>query len=165
MSNPQRPQYDIRKRAEWILRLLYAPDSRGRKKGPLFGKTRMMKACFLIHRKMGENFPDVETGFDFRPDKYGPLDPDVYSALSLLETEEKITIEDCDEHSDKYESTKYSLTKEGARKAETLFIELPEKQQELVKWVKSEHALKNLNKLLVYVYDEYPEMTTKSELV
>ena len=154
----------VRLRAEWILRLLYAPGSGARKKQPIYGITRLMKATFLLHRKMEENFPDVKTGFDFRPDKYGPLDEDVYAAITYLENNGLIAVEDEKEHADQYECVKYSLTPEGAREARKLYESLPEGQQRLVDWIKKEHAMKPLGELLAYVYNQYPEMTTKSEL-
>lgn len=159
-----RKKHTVRDRAEWILRLLYAPDRHGRKKRPLFGKTRIMKAAFILHRKLEEHF-GLETGFDFRPDKYGPLDPEVYSALTYLENEGLITITESDDHDDTYDLVKYALTEDGGRKAEELYYDIPEEQRELVDWVKGEHAMKKLGELLTYVYDEYPEMTTKSELI
>lgn len=165
MAQSPPPEYDIRHRAEWIQRLLYAPDSHGRLKRPIFGKTRMMKACFLIHKKLQEEHGVEKTGFSFRPDKYGPLDPEVYSALGLLQNEDKIRIVDSEEHDSQYDAVKYVLTPEGVESAENLYSDLPEGQQRLVEWVKSEHAMKRLGELLTYVYDQYPEMTTKSELV
>lgn len=166
MATAESGEYDIKKRSEWILRLLYAPDRHGRNKQPLFGKTRLMKATFLLHRKLEEHFNgDIQTGFDFRPDKYGPLDPDVYSAVSLLENQGDIEVLDEEDHDDKYDLVKYKLTQDGAKRAATLYEDLSPEKQELVDWVKAQHAMKPLGELLSFVYDNYPEMTTKSELV
>lgn len=164
MSHVSEDTPPIRSRAQWILRLLYAPDSRGRKKRPIFGKTRLMKSVFLLHRKLNEHFPEVDTGFEFRPDKYGPLDPEVYAAVTYLQNHDFIEVTPPDEHSDQYDSVKYSLTPEGARKAEELYRALPGEQRSLVDWIKREHAMKELGELLAFVYNQYPEMTTKSKL-
>lgn len=158
------PKHDVRDRAEWILRLLYAPDSYGRNNTPLYGKTRLQKAAFLLDRKLEEKF-DVETGFNFKPDKYGPFDKDIYSAVTLLENQGHLSVKEPAEHDEKYDLVQYQLTDEGEEIAEEKFTELPEAQQELVIWVKNKHALQRLGRLLTYVYNEYPEMTVESELV
>ena len=165
MDRADRDRRPVKLRAEWILRLLYAPDASGRKKRPIFGKTRLMKATFLLHRKMGDHFPEVDTGFDFRPDKYGPLDPEVYAAINYLQSQDFIIVDAPDEHSDRYDCVKYSLTAEGVREAKELYQDLPREQRALVNWIKREHIMKELGELLTFVYNQYPEMTTKSELV
>jgi uncharacterized protein YwgA len=159
-----RVKHPVRDRGEWIMRLLYVPDANGRQNAPLFGKTRLQKAAFLLARKLSEEF-EVETGFDFRPDKYGPFDPGIYDAVTLLENQDFLAVDDPHEHGKKYDLVRYQLTDKGIREAESLFNELPEGQQELVRWVKNKHAMKRLGRLLTYVYNEYPEMTVESELV
>lgn len=154
----------IEDRAEWILRLLYAPDAYGRRNTPLFGKTRLMKATFLLDRKLEEEF-GIETGFDFRPDRYGPLDPGVYQAIERLEERRELNVDEPEEHGAKYDLVRYQLTPKGEQRAAELYNELPDEQRKLVEWVKNKHALKKLGRLLTYVYNEYPEMTTESELV
>lgn len=160
----QEPEFPVRDRAEWILRLLYAEDEYGRQNTPLYGKTRLQKACFLLHRKLNEKF-DVETGFNFRPDKFGPFDPGIYDAVTFLENQEWLEADSPDEHEERYDLVRYQLTENGLEKAANLYNELGDPQQDLVFWVKNKHALKKLGRLLTYVYNEYPEMTTKSELV
>lgn len=155
----------VQVRSEWILRLLYAPDRNGNLKRPIYGKTRLMKPTFLLHRKLNEHFDDVDTGFSFRPDKYGPLDPDVYAAVNVLQNRDFIVVEQPDDHDARYDSVKYSLTEKGAREAEDLYYQIPDEQRDLVNWIKREHAMKKLGELLAYVYTQYPDMTTKSELV
>lgn len=157
-------QYPVRNRSEWIMRLLYAPDSYGRNNTPIYGRTRMMKACFLLDRNLEDKF-DVETGFSFEPDKYGPFDEGVYSALQLLENEGELSIVPPEDHAEKYDSRKYQLTSQGEQAAEDLFENIPDGQKELIIWVRNEHAMKKLGHLLNYVYTKYPEMTTASELV
>lgn len=157
-------QYPVRDRAEWIMRLLYAPDSYDRTNTPLYGRTRMMKACFLLARNLEDKLGQ-QTGFNFQPDKYGPFDRGVYDAIDLLRNEGKLEVTPPEEHDERFESKEYRLTDEGLEEAENLYESIPERQQELVRWVKNKHAMEKLGQLLNYVYSKYPEMTTESELV
>lgn len=160
----QSQHYDIRERAEWIARLLWAPDQYGNTNSPIFGRTRLMKAAFLIDRKLEEEF-GVSTAFDFEPHKYGPFDKDVYTAVTFLENQDHIKRQDPEEHGQTYDLVKYELTPSGETYARNLYEGIPEQQQELIRWVKTKHAMKKLGRLLTYVYNQYPEMTTESELV
>lgn len=164
VSEMAQPTYDIRDRAEWILCLLYAPDAYGRNNTPLYGKTRLQKATFLLDRKLEEKF-GVKTGFNFKPDKYGPFDKGVYTAVTLLQNEGLLSVKEPSEHDEKYDLVQYQLTEKGEAEAQDQFEELPEEQQDLVVWVKNKHALQRLGRLLTYVYNEYPDMTVESELV
>lgn len=158
-------EYPVQDRAEWIARLLYAPDEYDRNNTPLFGRTRLMKATFLLERKLDEKL-GMETGFEFHPDKFGPLDPGVYDAVTYGENQGWFRVQQPEEHPDKYDLVKYELADgDGYQKGKELFIGLPEEQQELVRWVKNKHAMKKLGRLLTYVYNEYPKMTENSQLV
>lgn len=160
----QAPEHPIRNRAEWILRLLWTPDAYGRNDTPLFGKTRLQKACFLLERKLEERF-DVKTGFDFRADKYGPFDPGIYDAVTLLENDGYLDVAKPSDHDERYDLVRYRLTESGRQEAARLYNELPGEQCDLLQWVKNKHALQKLGRLLTYVYNEYPDMTVESELV
>ena len=150
---------EVGDRPQWILRLLYAP-VRGTVGVPIVGATRLMKACFLLDRKLDEEV-GAETDFQFRPDKYGPLDPKVYDAIEVLEEDHLIR----QKESVKYEGTEYLLTEMGERCGEELFMELSTEEQELITWIKGKHVLNSLSKLLSFVYNQYPEMAENSELV
>lgn len=145
-------------RGEWILRILYAP-VRGKSAVPIVGKTRMMKACFLAHKKL-LNEENIQTDFQFRPDDYGPLDPQVYEALDELERRELITKRESRE----YDGTEYRLTNKGEKEAMMLFKELSGSERELLSWIKGKHVLKPLSQLLSYVYNRYPKYAEKSKL-
>lgn len=145
-------------RPEWILRLLYAP-VKGQKCMPIVGTTRLMKGCFLLDRRLEEE-KRIETDFEFRPDKYGPLDPAVYESVEFLELEGLITTHE----SERYDGTEYALTSSGKSEAEPLFQQLPDDQKELICWIKGKHVLQSLSKLLSFVYNQYPSMAEKSKL-
>lgn len=145
-------------RTEWILRILYAP-TKNSDSTPIVGETRLMKACFLVHRKLQEEF-GTQTDFEFRPDDYGPLDPLVYDAVEILEETGDIRTAP----SEKYNGTEYRLTRSGEEKAKDLFYDLPQGEQELISWIKSKHVLNSLPKLLSFVYNQYPDMAENSKL-
>ncbi|WP_135823049.1 Panacea domain-containing protein [Halostella litorea] len=149
-------------RDKWILCLLYAPNQNG-ESCPIYGTTRLMKACFLIDQKMDEAF-GTETGFEFHADKYGPLDPGVYDAVDRLEDRGLIDVDENGDHDGDYDGTRYAITAEGTNKAKEYFTRLSENQIRLVKWVKYDKAMVPLGQLLASVYSQYPDYTTKSVL-
>jgi DNA-binding PadR family transcriptional regulator len=122
-----------------------------------------MKLTFLLDRKLAEEF-DTETGFSFGPDKYGPFDSGVYDATTLLENEGLILIREPDAHDGPYETIQYTLTDAGADRAAELYSTLPDGQQELVRWIKQKYGFQTLGRLLTYVYNQYPSMTSESVL-
>jgi len=150
---------DVGDRQEWILRLLYAPYDGKKPDSPTVGTTRLMKGCFLIHRKLEEEH-DIKTDFDFRPDKYGPLDPMVYTALEQLEDEGYITAEP----SRKYDGTEYALTDSSKEEVKEIWEKIDEDVQQMIIWVKTRHLSRSLTGLLSFVYEMYPDMAVKSEV-
>lgn len=157
---PEPESDELGDRPQWLLRLLYAP-AQGNIATPIVGTTRLMKGCFLIHKKL-ESERGIHTDFSFHPDQYGPLDPKVYDTMELLEEQGLIDSTE----SRQYTGTEYSLTESGRDEARVLFEqELDQETQDLISWVKSKHVLKSLPKLLSFVYNQYPETTKNSELV
>lgn len=154
--------YELSERQEWVLRLLYTPDETGVSE-PIFGRTRMMKALFLLHRKLEESF-DSGAGFEFRAYKYGPFDSGVYTALESLELESLIEITPPNRHMSNRDEPKYSLTPDGREIAQELYEELSSEEIALLKWVKYKQASRDLGSLLNFVYTQYPNMTDESEI-
>jgi len=142
----------------WILRLLYAPVE-GNKPVPIVGTTRLMKGLFLVQRKFEEEF-EIDPGFEFQPDKYGPLDERVYEALDSLDEEGLLTREESTE----YDGLEYELTFEGERVGRRQFQELAEDQQQMISWIKGRHVLRELSQLLSFVYNRYPNSASESVL-
>lgn len=149
-------------RIEWIRHLLYAPDKGGVSE-PIAGRTRMMKACFLLSQKLEERF-DKRTDFEFIAHKYGPFDKGVYDALEQLESAGEIEVIS-EEEAPGDEGEMYKLTSRGLKKAKESYAFLSERERELVEWVKYTQASRPLGTLLSYVYSKYPSYTTNSELV
>lgn len=149
-------------RADWLVRLLYAPNDSGNRP-PMYGRTRMMKAAFLVDRKLKENFGKV-TDFDFEAGKYGPFDRGVYEALEHLEQQGYLSITPSEEHGKKWDGREYVLTPEGRELGETLWDDLDPEERDLLCWIRYEQTMKSLSQLLSYVYRNYPKMTTNSEI-
>ncbi|USZ69918.1 hypothetical protein NGM10_16065 (plasmid) [Halorussus salilacus] len=151
---------EIGTREEWILRLLYAPDEEGHSR-PLYGRKRLMKAMFLLQRKLEENF-EKSAGFDFTAKKYGPYDSGVARALDCLTEFQYVRPTREQFHSSEYEGDELALTPKGKRKAGQLYDRLSEREQQLLHWVKYKQSMRSLGALMSYVYMEYPEMTADS---
>ena len=155
------PNVSLGDRREWILHLLYAPDESGTSQA-IYGRTRLMKACFLVDRKLKENF-DIKTDFEFFAHKYGPFDKHVYTALEDLEAAGKVEIVP-DEELSTNDGDKHKLTPKGKQKAAESYAHLPKRQQDLVEWVKYKQSQRPLGALINYVYSNYPSYTTESEI-
>lgn len=154
--------YKLSRRAKWILRLMYAPDPDGSPR-PIYGRTRIMKAMFLVQRKLRKEF-NTSAGFEFKAYKYGPFDEDVYEALEDLQRKNLVEKMPADEHASPRDEPKYELTQAGTIEAGKLYDQLDDQQQKLLEWVRYEQADRPLGSLLSYVYRKYPDMTTESEI-
>jgi len=154
--------YNLDRPEKWTLRLLYTPSDSGVSE-PMFGRTRVVKAMFLVQRNLEEEF-NVDAGFDFRPYKYGPFDQRVYGALEHLEMIKFVEMTPPGEHSAAYDSKRYQLTEKGLDHGEELWDQISEGQQRLLRWVRYEQADRPLGSLLSYIYSNYPDMTTESEI-
>jgi uncharacterized protein YwgA len=70
-----------------VLLLLEARGPDRMDRAPIAGTTRMQKLVVLVREKSKDFLADDETfefDFDYRPDKYGPADLDLYQDLELL---------------------------------------------------------------------------------
>jgi hypothetical protein len=156
-------QVKVGDRREWLLRLLFAPNDKGIH-CPIYGRTRIMKAAFLVERKLDEVF-EIETDFNFTPYKYGPYDKHVFTTLEQLEEEGLITITPEEQHSRRYEGDEYRITDAGIEESRSLYNQLDSGIQDLLNWVKYKQAMRSTGALISYVYMNYPEMTGESELI
>lgn len=154
--------YRLDDRGKWTLRLLYTPDGDGVPQ-PMYGRTRMVKAMFLVQRKLEEEF-NIDAGFDFEAYKYGPFDQGVYEALEDLELKNLIEVIDPDDHDSMRDQPKYVLTEKGKEHGAELWSNLDERQKDLLRWVRYSQASRPIGSLLSYVYRNYPDMTTESEI-
>ncbi|WP_423997950.1 hypothetical protein [Halorubrum trapanicum] len=129
----------------------------------MYGRTRIMKAIFIVHRKMQEEF-NQDIGFDFESYKYGPFDKDVYEALEELQEKSLVRTTSAEEHPVGRDEPEYTLTQNGRKLARDLFENLDSQKQELLKWVRYKQADRPLGSLLSYVYRKYPDMADNSEI-
>lgn len=118
---------------------------------------------FLLHRNLKSEF-GINTGFDFKPYKYGPFDQAVYEALEDLELKKLIESVSSDEHDSLRDQPKYVVTEKGEEYASDIWSQLTPQQQNLLRWVRYKQAERPLGSLLSYVYRNYPDMTTESEI-
>lgn len=157
-----RVDYNLDSREKWILRLLVTPNDAGNPE-PIHGRTRVQKAMFLVQQKLREEFND-DAGFEFEPYKYGPFDHGVYDALERLDQTNLIEVTSGENHHSPHDSKRYELTEKGSSEAQQLWKNLSAQKQQLLRWVRYRQADRPLGSLLSYVYRQYPEMTTKSEI-
>lgn len=122
------------------------------------GRTRVMKGLFLLDRNLKKHL-DQETDFDFQPYKYGPFDKRVYKSLNLLENQGLIEAQQTEDG-----GWKYRLTAEGLERWRADWKDLSPRKKKLLKWLDRKHMRSSLPKLLSFVYNRYPDMTTKSEI-
>lgn len=141
---------------------MYTPNKEGVPE-PIYGRTRIMKAMFLVQRKLNEEFGE-DAGFEFKAYKYGPFDSGVYTTLEELKEKKLIKKTAPEDHASPRDEPKYELTEKGAEEAKDLYEQLDERQQQLLQWVRYQQADRALGSLLSYVYRKYPDMTTESEI-
>lgn len=124
------------------------------------GITRLQKLVFLTQQ---EN--DFESEYDFMAYDYGPYSKQLYDALDKLE-ERDLIAKDTEYTRSGNEKYIYSLTEEGEQAAERYLYDdtgssaLVDAASEIC----DQFNDKTLEHLLQYVYNEYPDFTTRSKL-
>lgn len=154
--------YNLSQRANWVLRLMYTPNESGTPQ-PIYGRTRIMKAMFLVQRKLKEEFGE-DAGFEFEAYKYGPFDSGVYSAIENLIEKKLISKTPSEQHESVRDEPKYELTEKGSEEAKKLYKQLNPNKKKLLQWVRYRQAERPLGSLLSYVYRKYPDMASESEI-
>lgn len=123
------------------------------------GATRFQKLIFLAQKE-----EDLPTIYDYEPGQFGPYSPELHADLRTLAdlgyVERHIRVNDAG--NEKYE---YSLTREGIQAAQSLV-----KDERLRSVFDAVEAIKNrfnddpIGDLLRYVYQNYPDYATETEL-
>ena len=175
------------KRADLLLMLLYAPGISGKVAEPLAGVTRLNKLLFLL-----ENEGGVEKNFDFKPYKMGPYSSKINPVIEFLTTfpdpkkpvvimkegyvksgtnleqtqymDDIASTDDRAEELDKYNSSTFSLSDSGVKLAQAIWNSAPDNLRSTVETIKTKYSSLTLNQLLKYVYSNYPDMITRSEI-
>ncbi|MUV57781.1 type II toxin-antitoxin system antitoxin SocA domain-containing protein [Halogeometricum sp. CBA1124] len=141
---------------------MYTPNDDGVPQ-PIYGRTRIMKAMFLVQRKLKEEFGE-DAGFDFEAYKYGPFDKGVYDALEDLIQKKLIHKIPAEDDSSPRDEPRYELTEKGQEEAKRLYEQLDMEKKRLLRWVRYQQAERPLGSLLSYVYRKYPDMAAESEI-
>lgn len=167
-----------------ILHLLYVPGQTGKVCEPITGKTRLQKMLFLFKEEVWKKFKldkhiDNKALPSFEAYDFGPFSKQIYEDIEFLssvgfvsksgdEDDESIEQELRDEFkevNEDYEEETYSLSNVGKE-----FIEsgeagtLSKNQQEILQEFKTRSCQIPLRALLLYVYSNYPAMTTNSKI-
>ena len=177
-----------------LLLLLYSPGPSGRFGEAIAGRTRLTKMLFLFNKEVYATFRfnklfDVTSLPQFSAWKYGPFSRDMFvdldfflqiefiesslgsltsasediaeSAFWMQETDEQEYVLDVP-----YAEERFALTAKGLQFCEErLWPELSENQKGALFEFKRRYLGLPLQVLLKYVYENYPDMTTQSEIV
>ena len=139
------------RKADLVLLLLWADDG-----CPIDGMTRLQKLVFLVQMEVLRANPDVRVKFEFRPDRFGPLAPELYDEIEFLASVGMLARND----------SAMSITKKGAVFFETRSRpRIPDAVCEATTSIKERHGRESLDSLLKHVYKNYPEFATKSEIL
>lgn len=155
---------EIDRRTDVVFILFYFAES-------ICGVTKLQKLLFLIEQET-EFFEEYEedVAFNFAPYKMGPFSDEVYSELefllqlSAIEFTPMKSPTKVNQSDSRLRNKEFHITPKGEKIASQLVEVLePEYEKELEDLV-AEYNTMDLKELLRYVYTEYPEYTTKSEI-
>lgn len=138
----------------WLLSMLYAPGATDRYCEPIEGSLRLMKELFLVSREA-----DAEGFYEFEPYRYGPCSFRVYHDLDALKTlglVMEMPIPDS-------QYKRYSLTSRGSEVAERIYSRIPSHTRSSICDIKKRFNKASIFVLMAHVYQNYPEMTTRTE--
>lgn len=171
-----------------LLVLLFAPSSNEDEGKPIEGITRLQKLIFLLNQGRGPSslVEIAREEYTYKPYKMGPYtgslreDLDFLTSLGLIGTERlRYMISDDQDDSEydvddpdykqerKYrriESQKFFLTEKGKEAGGELWGNLSSRDQKALKEFKEFYCSLSLRQLLIFVYDQFPNFTVKSEI-
>ena len=170
-----------------LLILLFAPGSNEEKCKPIEGITRLQKLIFLLNQGKGPcSLVEIAKEYNYEAYKMGPYtsslreDLDLLVSLGLIGTERlRYMISDDQDDSEydvddpdykqerKYrriESQKFFLTEKGKEAGGELWDNLASQDRKALKEFKEFFCSLTLRQLLIFVYDQFPKFTVKSEI-
>jgi uncharacterized protein YwgA len=183
----------LRNRASLLLALLYAgesPTASAQRSTPIEGITRLEKLLFIlrVRERLLSEVIDDDT-YHFIPFRMGPWTQEVYDEVDFLESLGLLTKTTSPERSaaddahdqelfssaiiDKWQrdtaisshgTETYQLSDAGIAKASELWAKLTPDERTKVLDVKRRFNHMNLKQLLRYVYKEFPQYATESEI-
>jgi uncharacterized protein YwgA len=164
---------------EDVLLLMLAALSGPGAKQRVSGITRLEKMIFLLQKETGFS-GKAQNNFKFEPWRYGPFSKEIYedldllASLDLIDAEEQhlpryaeYTEEDKLIEAEEYEPVvqkTFSLTERGRRVAEKLRASISQEDWREIEQLKKRFGSVPLTRLVQYVYQKYPETTSKSVL-
>ena len=183
----------IDNRKDVLLLLLYSPGRTDSTNEPIDGRTRLTKMLFLFKQEALKHFRQgtqitEENFYEFFPWNFGPFSRDVYDDLTFFElrgfiardesTEDTLPeaaaewdrwldlsrSDSSDDSYSEYDEQAFKLTPRGEKFASSLYESLSHDQRTLLKGFKSKLVTTPLKAMLQYVYSNYPEQTTKSQI-
>src|SRR6187401_2326843 len=181
----------LNNRRDVLLLLLYSPGRGERVNEPISGRTRLTKMLFLFKEEVPPHFRkgtqiDSDNFYQFFAWDFGPFSAQVYDDLtffmlrgfiqssiskdeslpeSAAEWEKWQAVADTNDHDEypEYEEEEFSLTPKGVEFTAGLFEQLSSNQKTLLQEFKVRTGTASLRALLRYVYQRYPNQTTKSK--
>ena len=183
----------IDNRRDILLLLLYSPGTKQNVNEPITGRTRIVKMLFLFQKEALPHFRrgtaiNEDNFYQFFAWKFGPFSREVYDDLTFftlrgfIETDDAtedalpesaaewdlwLTSSDADLDEPTvvdYNEQLFRLTSKGQQYAATLYETLTTQQKTLLREFKKKFQRTPLRAILEYVYEEYQEMTEKSEI-
>jgi uncharacterized protein YwgA len=190
MSGPALDTMKINNRRDVLLLLLYSTGRTENFNEPISGRTRLVKMLFLFKNDVLPKFiKDTQLTEDnfykFFPWDFGPFSVEVYDDLSFFQlrgfietksAEEEPLPEavaewtrwrseaEMDDDVDVYEEDSFRLTEKGLAFTAKLYQSLSTNQKAMLAAFKSKLSEAPLRGILRYVYQKYPEQTTKSTI-
>jgi hypothetical protein len=183
-------QNGIKNKTDLLLTLLLDANNNDISSDMIIGITRLEKMLFLLQMEKGFLKNNAKQDrFDFVPFRMGPWTNEIYDEIDFLESLGLVEKKNSKEKSasdqahndelfnsaiiDKYqkdyrppesESERFSLSSKGKAKALEIWNKLSDVEKDQIISIKKRFKNLNLRQLLRYVYKNYPEYTTESEI-
>jgi len=172
--------FTVENSLDLLLVLLFAPSQKSKKCEPIEGITRLQKLIFLLNQGKGpKSLVEIAKEYDYKAYKMGPYtenlrkDLDTLISFGLVGTERLryMISDDVDdpyyeqeENYKRVESQKFFLTESGKEVGAELWDNLSSKDKTELMEFKTFFCSLTLRQLLIFVYDQFPEFTVKSEI-
>ncbi|OIB58044.1 type II toxin-antitoxin system antitoxin SocA domain-containing protein [Natrialba sp. SSL1] len=137
------------------------------------GVTRLQKLFFLIQEET--EFSDIheKATFEFEAYDYGPFSEEIYNAIEFLLAVDAIEMvspdSEVDEIRDNEDQSQYSgkqfvMTEKGHKITKKLEEAMDDSVESEIDEIIEEYSNLELDELLEYVYNQYPEYTKNSKI-
>ena len=135
--------------------------------GTIHGITKLQKLLFLVEKETEffEEYGD-DLAFEFTAHKMGPFSKHVYEEVRFLQQLQAIRTEPMEGEPDDEDLTNkvFHITSKGEKIASELSNQLDDEYDDELRAIVEKYNSMELRELLRYVYTEYPEFTTESDI-